>query len=108
MLFFAQRNRPKQEVEGASVSSNEQQLCDGGELLERICESCRKVNFRVSVPARGEHRDRYSLRRLSQLTKNRNTAYTVFDVSGIYHYSPWSDKIDFFTDFNDKKHFEAK
>ena len=33
----------------------------------------------------GEHCDRYSLRWLSQLTKNINTAYPIFDVSGILY-----------------------
>ena len=102
VLFFAQRNRPKQEVEGARVSSNAQRLCDGGELLERICESCWKVNFRVCVPARGEHCDRYFLLRLSQLTKNRNAAYTIFDVSGIF-LSRGETKPVIFADLNGKK-----
>ena len=34
--------------------------------------------------------------RLSQLTKNKNAAYTIFDVSGIHHYSPGSDKTGYF------------
>ena len=50
IIVSAQRNRPKQGVEGASVSSDARRLCDGGEMCNWLLRTFFALKFNIYAP----------------------------------------------------------